>query len=391
LKWLEKHKAKGEHWISTAHSSNKRTADEEVLHMSQKPAGDILIELCQEASLSYCQQHTASRDVQPTYSRDHTVILWDGTEIVCSELRAGYASKSKLEAQHLSLAQMQFVIFAFELGEKCAADKLSPESAEELMKIVGTMTAVQKYPNEKYLSDALGDDAEVPVFKCYERMDSYTIKSHFSKANHAATVQAVAKLKRINNVPLAERFPEDLSATQLRDQLLAHGVDVAGLKVAELRKSLATLRAKTPSELATMRTQAQLANSTKLTRAVTNKRLAAMKVAEVRQELSQYSLPTSGTLKDLKVRLRDHIMTEAATQMDEPAAEATEAADGATAADIGIGDDSDSDSDIDTDPDFGDAGEPEISGSSQDIRGHLVRSVRVADYDDSEGSDEGEN
>jgi hypothetical protein len=249
-----------------------------MLHASQQPTQDIIIGLCLEAANNFCEQPKRLRAADVTIIPDTTtdVTLYDRTIVSRTTICAGYASKKNKKSSRLSLEQMRFLVCAYALKTDCAADKLSPESAE--MKLLGTTAAQAKYPRSEYIWGATTATG-LPLFRLHERLDSYTIKSHFSKTNHAATVQAVTRLERINTLSLAERLPEDLSATQLRDQLLEYGVGVAGHKVAALRASLVILRAKTPEELAGMRAQAQLV----ATRKLIDKRLAAMKVAEVRE------------------------------------------------------------------------------------------------------------
>jgi hypothetical protein len=89
-KWYKNHVDTDEHWISTAHSSNKRTATEEVLHMSQKPTSDILIEMCEMESRSFCEQYGASSGAVPQYELIHTEsnVLWDGTLSARKKLEA---------------------------------------------------------------------------------------------------------------------------------------------------------------------------------------------------------------------------------------------------------------------------------------------------------------
>jgi hypothetical protein len=105
--------------------------------------------------------------------------------------------------------------------------------------------------------DALGDDANVPVFKCYQRMDSYAIKGHFGKQNYLATKKALAKKVR-RAVPAEHIPPADMTAEEMHTELAAAGCDTTG-RVAELRQRVEDTRKLTPAELAIRRRESRRA------------------------------------------------------------------------------------------------------------------------------------
>jgi hypothetical protein len=139
----------------------------------------------------------------------------------------------------LGIVELLFIVFAYEVDVLCSAEKLSPESAERLMKTIGTPTATSSHGKHQYIKGTATAD-EKPLFFLNQLLDKWTLKPHFSKVYYTACKATLAKMQRRLNLNYAN--VNDLKVDELREHLIARGVDIKGLKRPELRELLEDAR-----------------------------------------------------------------------------------------------------------------------------------------------------
>jgi len=203
---------------------------------------DILIELCQVASVSLDQRGIGSAPsaapiTKPLPSNGVvTVVLFDGSTIILPPLLASWVQKQSIKSGRANREQLEFTQFAFEIGVLCSADKLSPEAAAYLMRIIGTAEADAKYGKHKYVQDAKIRTGGWPLFKFHERFDKWTLKTYLNNQYYELTKASLAKLDR-RGAPVHLRTANDLNANELRLELARLGLSSDG-KVKELRERM---------------------------------------------------------------------------------------------------------------------------------------------------------
>mmetsp|Transcript_14659 Transcript_14659/g.24402 ORF Transcript_14659/g.24402 Transcript_14659/m.24402 type:complete len:305 (-) Transcript_14659:121-1035(-) len=215
--------------------------DKSYLGMPQQPMKDILTRSCerQATTISLFSREPPS-DLQTTM-RPIIHALFDGSTATPSSLQQGYASKKSPTMRTRSKKQFEFIIHTYELGERCAADKLSPEGAAELMSVVGTNNVVSLYPNDAYLIQAVTAD-NTPLFALHERLDDYALKALLNKQGHLVAKQARATATA-KAVPLEGRDPKPMKKAEIASELQRLRVDYPEKsKVGELRSSLENAR-----------------------------------------------------------------------------------------------------------------------------------------------------
>ena len=233
--WLEKHQANGNHkkW-GGVHINN--TDIDDIFQINMHKKHDLIISLCEDAGKTLS---VVSRNCNSTnYSNNEYLLsnegltlqhkLYDNTVVIASELSPGYASKKSKISIKKTIEQLKFLTEIYSMGEKRVADKLSSESAEILFTIIGTEESIIKYPDNAYIQSKLTIDNK-PFFKLYEKLDSYTIKSYFSKTGYAAAVKCLNDLVH-KQLPLQERNLSSLTVKELKEILSNARLLVSGKK-----------------------------------------------------------------------------------------------------------------------------------------------------------------
>jgi len=174
-----------------------------------------------------------------TLHTPNRVLLYDGTSVTVPSPTAAWVAKMSLKSRKLGIAELLFIVFAYEVGVLCSAEKLSPESAERLMKTIGTPAATISHGKHQYIKDTVTADGK-PLFFLNQLLDKWTLKTHFSKVYYTACKATLAKMQRRLNLNYAN--VNDLKVDELREHLIARGVDIKGLKRPELRELLEDAR-----------------------------------------------------------------------------------------------------------------------------------------------------
>jgi hypothetical protein len=92
---------------------------------------------------------------------------------------AGYARSFRVRGStRFTPKQLEFLKWAFSIGEKNKSEKLTSHLAASIMKIVGTMEGQNRFPREPYLKASADGSAK---FKRKELIMHYEIKSFFGR------------------------------------------------------------------------------------------------------------------------------------------------------------------------------------------------------------------
>jgi hypothetical protein len=107
----------------------------------------------------------------------------DNTTKIAS-LQLGYARTRRWSSRtKYTEKQMRFLQWAFELGAKNEAKKLTAERAAEIMALVGTAEGQKRYPHDPCMSVTC---TGTPTFARSELVEKWEIKSFFSRTNSVA-------------------------------------------------------------------------------------------------------------------------------------------------------------------------------------------------------------
>jgi hypothetical protein len=212
--------------------------------MSQTSSHDILIDLCQTAALDITEAtartQTPSITATTTLSIPNQVTLYNGTIATVPPPSAGSVAKMSLKSHKLGIDELLFIVFAYEVGVECSAEKLSPESAERLMKTIGTPAATISHGKYQYIKDTATADGR-PLFLRYQLLDKWTLKTHFSKVyytNCKATLEKMRRRKNPNDAKVS-----DFTVAELKQLLIARGVvNIKNLLKPRLRELLEDAR-----------------------------------------------------------------------------------------------------------------------------------------------------
>lgn len=122
----------------------------------------------------------AEVDLQPT-----SAVIWvlfDGTEVVPSDLPSGFAHRSSGTKATFTMRQLDYVLFVQGRGDSQAESpelgKTLPRVAEAGMRLKGTAGGAALFPGEVYMAPTPDGSR---VYRCEEWLDSQQLKSLMSK------------------------------------------------------------------------------------------------------------------------------------------------------------------------------------------------------------------
>ncbi len=104
---------------------------------------------------------------------------------------------------------MKFVKFWLEYGNK-TGNKISPERAEAIMKIVGTQEGFRRFPDDPYL--VIKTEGK-PYFSFIELLDCFQLRSYSSKPV-SYVEKLIEKAKKKRNTALATEVEEELAIVE---------------------------------------------------------------------------------------------------------------------------------------------------------------------------------
>eukprot|EP01034_Spumella_vulgaris_P031590 gene31590-39023_t len=103
----------------------------------------------------------------------------------------GACLKKSKDYQPKTIKHMQFIKWAYSLGERNKENAVSPETAHEIMKVVGTEEGSELFPDEEYMT---ANAHKFPTFGVADLLDVGVIRSYFSK-NTAHFDRQIARLQ----------------------------------------------------------------------------------------------------------------------------------------------------------------------------------------------------
>jgi hypothetical protein len=108
---------------------------------------------------------------------ERVLISGDVTELPEPEPRC--CLKKSKDYQPKTLNHMLFIKWAYSLGERNKENAVSPETAHEIMKVVGTEEGNALFPDETYMT---ANEHKYPTFGVADLLDIGVIRSYFSKS-----------------------------------------------------------------------------------------------------------------------------------------------------------------------------------------------------------------
>jgi len=102
--------------------------------------------------------------------------LGDGTSVLLPPQSPGWAIATRLPIQRRSAAQLEFVHWAYTIGERFTKQKFLAAEAVREMKVIGTADSAKMWPNDPYAHDRGG-----AIFSRLDILDEQVIRGYFSK------------------------------------------------------------------------------------------------------------------------------------------------------------------------------------------------------------------
>jgi len=200
LRGFRRHMALGKHTGGVTHFTGSKTAI--------RTRGTALDEMkklgANTASTITSAVVTNDSTTELTTSTHRSYKLIDGTIFEVKARLSGYARKpSRGGARKYTKAQLGFIAWAFEQGLRHKENKISPDAAQSLMKMIGTEAGARmKFPNDPYWKPTANG---LPLFEEVELLEHWTFRTWFSSLkNDFQTKMANAQLKAVDMVNLTD-------------------------------------------------------------------------------------------------------------------------------------------------------------------------------------------
>lgn len=138
-------------------------------------ANDIMIAAVQ----NFDMHHRCYAEAELPVCDDHSLLL-RLNQLDKQLFKLGFGLERSHSNERRSLKQLKFLHWWISLGETNVGGKISPERAEQWMRIVGTSKGEALFPNDSYMR---ANPNGARTFKFYELLDEYKLKSYCSKGS----------------------------------------------------------------------------------------------------------------------------------------------------------------------------------------------------------------